>query len=258
MRKIADAAGNLFTRLKPNHTKRSTLLKPVAASEDGHITDNSRVFLYSAIHDIKSPLNNIQALAGLLRKDLEAENVSHASLYAEKIEQLAEQLQNNIRTLTDKIKMETDPYNDISTINFLDILDEILAENESAVKRENVSIEHQFNVEEINYSRSALKSIMQNLITNAIKYRSPSRIVHIKLSTIQKNGQVIFKISDNGLGIDLRRNGSKLFKVFRRIHNHIDGSGLGLFLVKNILEKKGGKIEVESTLNKGSAFKVTF
>ncbi|WP_157449721.1 PAS domain S-box protein [Croceitalea dokdonensis] len=101
-----------------------------------------------------------------------------------------------------------------------------------------------------------LESVILNLLTNAVKYKHPQRSPEIILSAKQEDDYVILSISDNGLGIDLKKYGDKLFGMYKTFHNNKDARGIGLYLVKNQLQSMGGGIEVFSEINKGTTFKV--
>ena len=103
-----------------------------------------------------------------------------------------------------------------------------------------------------------LESIILNLMTNAVKYRHPKRIPEINLSASKEAKGILFSITDNGLGIDLDRYGDKMFGMYKTFHNNKDARGLGLYIIKNQIEAMDGYITVESTVNKGSVFKVFF
>jgi signal transduction histidine kinase len=101
-----------------------------------------------------------------------------------------------------------------------------------------------------------LDSILMNLISNAIKYRHPERLPVINIQTSFVDGNVCIRIQDNGLGIDLHAYGDKLFVLYSRLHTHVEGKGMGLYLVKTQVTALGGKIEVESEPEKGTTFLV--
>jgi signal transduction histidine kinase len=104
--------------------------------------------------------------------------------------------------------------------------------------------------------RGKLKSILQNLMTNAVKFRSPCRPLEIRVRSTRAEGFVVLSVSDNGLGMELaRRNGHALPHLVR-LHPEIQGSGLGLGLVNDMVETAGGRIEVESALDRGTTFRV--
>jgi signal transduction histidine kinase len=110
----------------------------------------------------------------------------------------------------------------------------------------------------INYNRAYLESILLNLISNAIRYGHGSRKPVIILTCFEENGQLVLKISDNGIGIDLKKYGDKLFGMYQTFNGNADARGYGLFITKNQVEAMGGKIEVESALDQGTTFKVYF
>ena len=103
-----------------------------------------------------------------------------------------------------------------------------------------------------------LESIVLNLITNAVKYRMPGRILLLELEAKIIWGEVMLSVKDNGLGIDLEKYRNKIFGLYKVFHDHKEARGVGLFIVKNQVEAMGGKIEVNSQLNKGTNFKVYF
>lgn len=118
-----------------------------------------------------------------------------------------------------------------------------------------------FNVDEdyLVYAVSSyMDSILHNLITNAIKYKSPYRLLKIKIKAGRKNGMTFLSIADNGLGIDLEKHGSKIFGMYKTFHEHKKAKGIGLFISKNQIEAMGGSIEVESKPNIGSTFTIYF
>jgi signal transduction histidine kinase len=101
-----------------------------------------------------------------------------------------------------------------------------------------------------------MDSILMNLISNAIKYRHPDRAPRISIRTTRVDGEVCLSVRDNGLGMDLDSYGDKLFTLYGRFHSHVDGKGLGLYLVRTHVQAMGGRIEVESEPGKGTAFSV--
>jgi hypothetical protein len=106
--------------------------------------------------------------------------------------------------------------------------------------------------------RPILASILYNLSSNAIKYRSSERALNLKIKTERTDEGVILIVTDNGLGIDLGQNDRNVFGLYKRFHTHTDGKGLGLYLVKLQIESLGGTVDVQSEQNVGSSFKVIF
>ena len=103
-----------------------------------------------------------------------------------------------------------------------------------------------------------LDSILLNLVTNSIKYSATDRAPVIKIIATEKKDELILTVNDNGLGIDLDRHGSKLFGMYKTFHRNKDAKGIGLFITKNQIEALNGKISVESTVNVGTTFTLSF
>ncbi len=106
------------------------------------------------------------------------------------------------------------------------------------------------------YNQSYLESILYNIISNAIKYSNPEISPIINIKWYKENAQDVIEISDNGIGIDLNKNGDKIFGMYKTFSNNNDSKGIGLYITKNQIEAMGGTITVESELNKGTTFKI--
>jgi signal transduction histidine kinase len=101
-------------------------------------------------------------------------------------------------------------------------------------------------------------SIFHNLITNSIKYRQPGIAPIIEITSTVHQGKIDLVFKDNGLGIDLKRKGTEVFGLYKRFHHHVEGKGMGLFMVKTHVETIGGTISIESEINKGTTFTISF
>lgn len=106
--------------------------------------------------------------------------------------------------------------------------------------------------------RGMVQNVLYNLLSNAIKYRSFERPLQVSVNAYHRDRETKLIIQDNGLGIDLVKHSDNLFKLYKRFHMHVAGKGLGLYLVKTQMEALGGKIEVQSELNIGTTFTITF
>ena len=103
-----------------------------------------------------------------------------------------------------------------------------------------------------------LDSIILNLLTNAVKYKHPKRTPKIVVNAEENNGKVVFSVEDNGIGIDLNKNGDKLFGMYKTFHHNDDARGIGLYITKNQIEAMGGNIITCSEVDKGTTFKIYF
>lgn len=103
-----------------------------------------------------------------------------------------------------------------------------------------------------------IDSILTNLISNAVRFKNPERDPIVTLNAVIENGYTVLTVTDNGLGIDLKKDGPKLFGMYKTFHDHSDARGMGLFITKNQVEAMNGKVGVESQLGIGSTFKIYF
>ena len=103
---------------------------------------------------------------------------------------------------------------------------------------------------------SYMESIIMNFITNSIKYKHPDRDPIIKITSTKNNGYIVISIKDNGIGIDLKKYGDKLFGMYKTFHKNPDAKGIGLYITKNQVEAMNGKIITCSEVDKGTTFNI--
>src|SRR5690606_33664362 len=136
------------------------------------------------------------------------------------------------------------------------ILEEVITSIANDIQKYGANIIADFSLcPMIYYSRRNLRSIMYNLVTNAIKFKHPSRKSEIQISTNSNEEYYILTVSDNGLGIPKEKH-TKIFQMFKRLHDHVEGTGVGLYIVKRIIENNEGRIELESEPGVGTNFHV--
>jgi signal transduction histidine kinase len=139
----------------------------------------------------------------------------------------------------------------------MDVFEEVRQDLTPQILETGAQIEINLDCPQVNFSRKNLKSILYNLLSNALKYRSASRQPLVRISFDTEENYHLLTVEDNGLGMDMRQE-DKIFALFKRLHTHVEGTGIGLYIVKKMLENSGGKIEVDSQVGIGSTFKVYF
>lgn len=212
-------------------------------------------FVYTASHDLKSPISNLEGLMNVLETSMRKKMDERELKIVEMINSSIGKFNKTIHDLTHIIKVQKDLDKEVEPITFSEILEDVKADIQPLINSSNVLIKEILRVPVIEYARQNLRSIIYNLLSNAIKYRSLSRAPQVTISTQLDNGSVLLIIQDNGLGLSEEQQ-SKLFTMFKRMHNHVEGTGLGLYIVKRIVENNKGKIIVESVPDKGTIFKV--
>ncbi|MBF8965279.1 PAS domain-containing sensor histidine kinase [Pontibacter sp. FD36] len=214
-------------------------------------------FVYAASHDLKAPITNLEGLLQALEEDLGEDLQKHEVLLKHMNGALGT-LKNVIADLSDvtKLKHEHEAPEDVQ---IRDMLEDIKISLQPYIEHTGAVVQCKgMDFETLRYSRKNLRSILFNLVSNAIKYSNPDRNPMVKISTtITESGVYELSVQDNGLGLAPSQIG-KIFSLFKRAHDHVEGSGIGLYLVKRILDNSGDSISVESEEGVGSRFIVRF
>ncbi len=215
-------------------------------------------FIHIASHDLKVPIINMESLLKLLHLDLEDKNSETLDLI-QKLEISVLRMKKSIKAIAEVAKVQKQVEYHDEIIDLPELVVEITESIAEQIRLDEVQLQYDFTeAEAIRFSYVNLKSILYNLLTNAIKYKAPDRTPEIKISTHHTSKGVELRVQDNGLGMDLNKNGGKLFTMFSRLHDHVEGSGIGLYVIKRIIENSGGTINVQSQLGVGSTFTVLF
>jgi two-component system CheB/CheR fusion protein len=214
-------------------------------------------FVYTASHDLKGPAINLEALFQRLDKLIDSEDEKVAVLM-KLIKNTTEKFRNTVKDLTEISKIQKDLREDIGWVSLPATLEDVFVNIRDLIEDSGADIQVDFNTwKGIEFSRKNLYSILYNLLSNAIKYAIPDQTPVIRISTDKTDDYALLRVEDNGLGINDHQK-AKLFTMFKRFHNHVDGTGVGLYIVKRIIENAGGRIEVESQPGQGSIFTVYF
>jgi two-component system, chemotaxis family, CheB/CheR fusion protein len=212
-------------------------------------------FVYTASHDLIGPLSNLEGLIELMRVQLESNEKNNLAEISSKIQTALNRFKGTIRDLYDIGKIESEMLKGPDKIIFSVLVEDIKYSIHDQLEATGAAIVTDFSQAEINFSKKNLRSILYNLINNAIKFASPTRIPEIYINTYRVPGFVVIMVKDNGLGIPLNQLNA-IFNMYHKINEMKSGQGLGLFLVKKITEASGGKVEVESTTDEGTVFKI--
>lgn len=216
-------------------------------------------FVYTASHDLKSPMSNIEGLVHALRETLEAEKLDQdTGLLLELMETSIDRFKTTILDLTEISKVQKLLEEDIVEVDIATVIEDVKLSINDKFMASGAIVHTDFaSASAIKFSKKNLKSVVYNLLSNAIKYRDPERPCHIYVKTEIAHNHIVLTVEDNGLGIS-KQNQEKMFTMFKRFHNHVEGTGIGLYIIKRIIDNAGGRIEVESELDKGTVFKVYF
>jgi ligand-binding sensor domain-containing protein/signal transduction histidine kinase len=214
-------------------------------------------FAFISAHNLRAPVARMLGLGQLLELTKNAPK-EREDIYP-RIMQTARELDSVVSDLSTILQLKKNTESIITDINLEDEVTLICENLEKEIAQTGVTIKTDFAQAKVIQSvKPYIESILYNLISNAIKYRHPSRESVIFIKTEKFEEQVCLRVSDNGLGIDLNLYKEKLFTLYQRFHLHIEGKGMGLYLVKAQTIALGARIEVESEVNKGTTFNIYF
>jgi signal transduction histidine kinase len=214
-------------------------------------------FVYAASHDLKGPMANLEGLINLLNRKVKGKISDEDAQLFGLINHSITKFNRTLKDLTEITKVQKDLAEEREPVAFGQVVADIKSDLSKMIAESAAVIEEQYLAPEVMYASKNVRSILYNLLTNGIKYCSPDRRPHITVRTYHDEGEVVLTVTDNGLGIGTDQL-PKLFGMFKRLHTHVDGSGIGLYIVKRIIENNGGKIQVESQLDRGTAFIIRF
>ncbi|MFY0674409.1 MAG: PAS domain S-box protein [Bacteroidia bacterium] len=210
-------------------------------------------FTYIASHDLRAPVVNMTTLLEMLEKESVG---SFNNEIIDRIETTASKMYSTLHDLIDVIALDKRTTSAYEKLDIAELCNDIRSQLSEEIYNSKAIIEANYKVSKFKYVRVHLKSILQNLITNSIKYRSEERTLRINLTTEKHKNYLLITYTDNGRGIDLKKFGDRIFGMFQVFHEDKNGKGLGLYIVKRQIESLGGKIEVASTLGLGTTFKL--
>lgn len=212
-------------------------------------------FAYVASHDLQEPLSTIKSFIRFLRKDIDQGKLDRLPVYMNYIEEVSQRMSILVKDLLDYSRIGKSSV--LEKIDLNELVKEILVDYSFLISHTNAK----FQIEDlptINSYGIELRILFQNLISNALKFRHPDKepVISIKTSIVKE--EWLFSVTDNGIGI-AAENHELVFVLFKRLHprRKYEGTGIGLAHCQKIIDLLGGRLWLESELNKGSTFYFT-
>ncbi|TCC92181.1 PAS domain S-box protein [Pedobacter frigiditerrae] len=213
-------------------------------------------FSYIVSHNLRSHAGNIQGISALIES---AQTDDDRNEMIQLLKKVAGNLNETLFNLNNIVNIQTSIDIEIEPLYLSEYVQRTLAVQNTQILAKKATILNKVDDDiVVNYNRAYLESILLNLLSNALRYSHPDRKPVISIACFKEDGQDVLRVSDNGIGIDLEKYGDKLFGIYQTFNGNADARGFGLFISKNQVEAMGGKIEVESALNKGTTFKIYF
>jgi PAS domain S-box-containing protein len=219
------------------------------------VNEDLDTFVYTASHDLKSPILNIEGLVNLLEEGLTAEQ---AALLPElvHIRRSVERFKHTIEDLTEVARIQRSLGQEVSDVDVAAMVADVAHLLQVEISGAGATlIVDTHEAPTLRFSRKNFKSILLNLLSNAIKYRDPAKQLSIHVRASRQEGFFCLSVQDNGLGIPAGKQ-ERVFQLFKRMHTHVQGSGIGLYIVKRIVSNSGGTVQVASEEGVGTTFTV--
>ncbi len=214
-------------------------------------------FAYFASHDLQTPLRSIISFTQLLERNLAASISEKEQGYMDYIIDSAKNMKDLINDILSFSRVEVDDF-ELSTFKLQELWDDIIPDFQSDISTHNIQLDMKGFDTTIVADVIKLKQVLTNLLSNAIKFRNKTVPPEISVHCEEQNVNWLFTISDNGIGIDKEFH-SQIFMLFKSLHprSEYKGTGIGLTLVKKLIEGHGGEIWLKSEAGKGTTFYFT-
>ncbi len=209
-------------------------------------------FTFIVSHNLRAPVARILGLGGVLDH---AKNHVEIKEIVSHLVKASQELDGILSDLNLTIQIKSMVNEKLQTVDLKTTLEKIENILRPELQKSNGILDKSgITYTQLNSVGAYMESIFFNLISNALKYRDPNRDPVIRIYCRQDGEYVIIHVHDNGTGIDLEKHGKSIFNLYKRFHFHIEGKGLGLYLVKTQVNLLGGEISVESKVGEGTVF----
>ena len=223
---------------------------------------NLSQFTYIVAHDLKAPVINIRQLLDLLLEhyNLQSKTNERDQVLLGLLNESLNKLETVMEDVSGILKVREESSSQKKVVfSIAKYVKKTLDEFKNDLEEINAEVSFEIDSSlKLNFPLSDFRTILFNLIENSIKFRDPERVLILNITAIESLDEIILKIEDNGLGFDEKIAKGKLFVFYQRMHSHIEGKGLGLQLIRNIMDSHAGKVNFISKTGVGSTFLLNF
>lgn len=225
----------------------------IAQEKLPHRLQDVEQFSFALSHELKTALTKLQLAVSLLEKE---ELTTRVSKFVRIIKRSSNSIETTLMDLNRVLELGHDSQRVVQKLSLQKIINEVKDEFADKLVQIQATVTIDTDPDdEFTYNGIYLRTILSNLISNSIKYAHPSRPLQLSIAAVRSEHTLILTLIDNGQGIDLNLHGKKLFQPFTRFSNKAEGTGNGLYLVKKMIERNSGSIEVESKIGHGTTFR---
>lgn len=237
------------------HKKRQEAERNALLANLTKVNKDLKQLTYTTSHDIRSPVSGFLSLINLI--DVSKINDPQTLELIEVIKLAGKNLKQTLNNYVDSLSIKHTIEEE--DLQFNEALDNVLLSIASLIQVSKATIQSDFSQQKtIRFNKGYLESIFLNLITNSIKYARPENPPMISISSEKVNGVTQLIVADNGMGFDMEKVNDKIFGLHQKFYDHADSKGIGLYLVHTHVTSLGGSINVESKINEGTRFIISF
>jgi PAS domain S-box-containing protein len=239
------------------HKKEVEAQRNALIAQLGQLNQELKQLTFSTSHDLRAPVNNLLSAFDLLDADKIQDQETLELIQV--LRSSGKSLSTTLNKYVDILKERHEKAASVEPVHLGDVLNTVTRSIKTLIESAHASISSDFGAGDlVEFNRDYLQSIFLNFLTNSIKYARPEVYPSIHFSTKRIDGHIELTVEDNGLGMDLKKVGNRIFKLNQSFHGNPDSKGVGLYLVYHHVTALGGKIDVESEVNKGTRFRIIF
>jgi len=250
--KVVFAIAKNITHKKRLEEDRNNLITNLTKTND-----ELRQLAYTTAHNLRSPVNSLLSIFSMINTEtVDNKDVAEfLNMLRHSTENLRDTLDNYVDILIQKNSLNIQ----VGPVSLSESFNRVFRSLRSLIIDTKADITTDFNeVDIINFNKAYLESIFLNLISNSIKYAKHNTYPQISVRSYKGNGAVVLIFKDDGLGFDMDNVKNRIFGFNQTFHANKDSKGIGLYLVHNHLTSLGGQIAIDSSLNNGATFTITF
>jgi PAS domain S-box-containing protein len=241
-----------ITKRKTEEEERNILIEELLQTNA-----DLKQFGFITSHNLRAPVTNLLSIVDLLEPEKITDNKTQALVSAFKTASF--QLNDTLNDLINILVIREKKYLALHQISFQETVEKNIHNLRELLNTESISISTDFSAApSIVFDPSYLESILINLFTNSIKFASPDRKLQISIRSHKLNEEIVLDFTDNGIGMNMKYIKDRIFGLYQRFHDKPDSKGIGLYLIKSQVTALGGKITVDSEVDKGTTFSIAF
>ncbi|WP_029034736.1 ATP-binding protein [Salinimicrobium terrae] len=221
------------------------------------LNSQHQTLMYALAHDIRQPISAITLIADGLLIAHKKNDTKHFEKWIKTLKESSRGLEDLVEDFTSGKWEQKGETSGEHVLHIKDLCEDILTALKLEIREKKIKVTLDLKVSGIIFPRSSLRSVVYNIVHNAVKFSDPKKSSEIKIATESVDGFVVLCVRDNGVGIPEKYQ-RQIFKKSSRLSEEISGTGMGLYVVKRMVEDYEGRIKLESKEGEGTTFKIFF